>query len=248
MERNEALELLKGGPKGIKEWNRRRSRNEPIPKLDWANLVNADLSHANLFGAYLNTAFLSGAFLYKANLRWANLQNASIRGATLIGADLKWVDLSQVDTFQANFKETDLGGVNFTEGKLRIAHYAKVAQITLSHDRLTPEEKSEYNQLTKLVVNTPTASEAADEYIGKANAPLDNALEYLFGMSIMNYVVNQARALAIMALDIYAHYDIMKDPKRKKVQEFIDKMKTKYRCCLINFHSFPNYEKWLYRS
>ncbi len=244
MERNEALELLKGGPKGIKEWNRRRSKNEPIPKLDWANLINADLSHANLYGAYLNTAFLSGAFLYKANLRWANLQNASLRGATLIGADLEWADLNKADTFQASFKETDLGGVNFTEAKLRVAHYAKVAQITLSYNRLAPQERSEYDRLIQLVMNTKTASEAADEYIEKANAPLDNALEYLFGKSILNYVINQARAITIIALDVYANYDIVKDPKRKKVREFIERMKIKYGYCLLDLYSFPNYDKW----
>lgn len=247
MERNEALELLKGGPKGIKEWNRRRSENELIPKLDWADLGNTDLSHADLSGAYLNTAFLYGSFLYKASLRGANLQNTNLKGATLIGVDLNGVDLSQADTFQANFKETDLGGAKFTEAKLRVAHYAKVAQITLSYNRLTAEEKSEYNRLAQLVINAPTASEAADKYIEKANAPLDNALEHLFGKSITNYVVNQARALAIMALDIYAHYDIIKDPKRKKVEDFIDKMKSKYGCCLLDLYSFPNYQKWLYR-
>ena len=49
MDRDKALELLKGGPKGIEEWNRLRKEGETIPPL-----VYADLGAANLGGADLS--------------------------------------------------------------------------------------------------------------------------------------------------------------------------------------------------
>jgi hypothetical protein len=48
-----ALKLLRGGRKGIAEWNRRREDGQIIPKLDNADLTKADLSGANLSGADL---------------------------------------------------------------------------------------------------------------------------------------------------------------------------------------------------
>ena len=53
MDRDEALKLLRGGPHGIKEWNRRQG--EKIPDLS-----GADLSEANLRGADLSGAVLGG--------------------------------------------------------------------------------------------------------------------------------------------------------------------------------------------
>ncbi|MCP4247319.1 MAG: pentapeptide repeat-containing protein, partial [bacterium] len=66
MTREEAIELLRGGELGIKEWNRRRARKEPIP----------DLSNAPLHEAELQRADLSDVILAKADLTKTKLQNA----------------------------------------------------------------------------------------------------------------------------------------------------------------------------
>jgi hypothetical protein len=42
MDRDEALRLLRGGPEGIAEWNRRQDAGEEIPDLGGVNLFNAD--------------------------------------------------------------------------------------------------------------------------------------------------------------------------------------------------------------
>jgi hypothetical protein len=81
MDRDEAIQLLRGGPDGIREWNGRRGWGEKIP----------DLSEADLSEAVLHRADLSGADLRFARLRDANLDSA-VCGYTIFGE----VDLSEV--------------------------------------------------------------------------------------------------------------------------------------------------------
>ena len=88
MDRDEALRLLKGGPDGIAEWNRRRDAGEEIPDLREANLVRANLVRANLVRARLYGARLDGARLDGARLGGAVLGGAALGGAALSGAVL----------------------------------------------------------------------------------------------------------------------------------------------------------------
>ena len=78
MDLDEALELLKGGEDGVREWNRRRDEGEEIPSLRETDLHDADLRHANLRNAHLQRADLSGA-----KLRGGDLFNASLSDANL---------------------------------------------------------------------------------------------------------------------------------------------------------------------
>ena len=82
--RDEALKLLRGGPKGVAEWNRRREDGESIPDLSGAKLAEAKLRTVNLRGADLREANLIGAKLFLADLREANLSMADLRGASLL--------------------------------------------------------------------------------------------------------------------------------------------------------------------
>ena len=76
VDRDEALELLRAGPAGVTEWNRRVLNNE----------VFDDLVGAHLAGAYLVEAMLAGINLSKANLTGANLGRARLIKADLSGA------------------------------------------------------------------------------------------------------------------------------------------------------------------
>jgi hypothetical protein len=112
MDRDEAIELLKGGKEGSDEWNRwRKSQglNEPIPDLSGARLRAADLSGADLSGARLRAADLSGADLSEARLRAADLSGARLREADLSGADLHEADLSGARLRAADLSGADLG-------------------------------------------------------------------------------------------------------------------------------------------
>ena len=55
MNRDEAIELLKGGRKGIEEWNRRREAGEEIPELDSAGLSDAGFGVLPVEGTYFLT-------------------------------------------------------------------------------------------------------------------------------------------------------------------------------------------------
>ena len=132
--REQAIELLKGGSKGIEEWNRLRADCLEIPDLDKVDLQKADLIGANLSGANLNEANLSGVELSNANLSGANLFRANLSGATLYnaerlgvlrayaanlsGANLIGANLSGATLFRANLSGTKLFGANLSGTKL----------------------------------------------------------------------------------------------------------------------------------
>jgi TIR domain/Pentapeptide repeats (8 copies) len=90
IDRHNAIRLLRGGRKGIREWNK-RPPIYPILEgadLNGANFYAADLSRANLRGADLSGANFYEADLSGANLCAADLKRANLRGAHLSGADL----------------------------------------------------------------------------------------------------------------------------------------------------------------
>jgi len=102
--------------------------------IDGAFLVNADLRGANLAWADLRQADLRGARLDGANLYGANLQGAQVDGISLRGADLRLVNLSGLrspstrrisfkDLRDANFANTNIRGLNFSERKLEGANF-----------------------------------------------------------------------------------------------------------------------------
>jgi hypothetical protein len=150
MDRDEALELLRGGQEGVAEWNRRRADKVDFPilgaaELRGANLGGANLSGANLMGAQLswanlkmadlrgvqfNLANLMSADLSGANLTAAHLDGAILIGANLIGANLDGADLILVNLMMANIRganlsEANLSGTNLTKAYLHGANLAK---------------------------------------------------------------------------------------------------------------------------
>ncbi len=118
MDRDEALELLKGGEKGTREWNRRRWAGEELLDLSTAHLSGADLHFANLTGANLSDADLSRAILRSADFRSADLRSANLGDADLSRADLSRADLSEAFLFQANLSDADLSGANLSGAAL----------------------------------------------------------------------------------------------------------------------------------
>jgi uncharacterized protein YjbI with pentapeptide repeats len=120
MDRDEALELLKGGNEGIAEWNRRRADGETIPVLRWANL-----SRANLRGADLNIAEFSRADLSEADLGGANLSSAELSGANLRRANLSSAELSWAHLHVANLSEACLGWAKLSNADLSVAELGK---------------------------------------------------------------------------------------------------------------------------
>ena len=68
MDRDEALNLLHGGSKGIAEWNRRRHTRHKIPDLSFATLLSANLRGANLRNVDLTNAGLNFVDLTNAGI------------------------------------------------------------------------------------------------------------------------------------------------------------------------------------
>ncbi|MHC4620113.1 MAG: pentapeptide repeat-containing protein [Planctomycetota bacterium] len=140
MDREEALKLLRGGPAGIAEWNRRRREGERIPSLEEAHLNKADLSKADLHEADfrgacfpqtdlsradLREANLSGANLFLADLREAKLVNAIFSEADLRGANLLLADLREAKLVNAILGEANLSQANLSGADLRNAIFSE---------------------------------------------------------------------------------------------------------------------------
>lgn len=128
MDKDEAIRLLKGGPKGIKEWNERRDAGEEIPLLR-----DIDLSDANMHGVNFNNfaalpqVVLDGVNFYRANLWHADLRDAHFSRAKLIdtnlhSADLRWANLSHADFRGANLSWSTIGGADAGGADFRKAH------------------------------------------------------------------------------------------------------------------------------
>jgi TIR domain-containing protein/pentapeptide repeat protein len=131
MTRKRAIELLRSGLNGIKEWNHWRKSTAPAmdivlsdSNLSKANLPGANLVVADLSGSDLSQANLSDADLFGANLSGANLHKADLSGTNMLLANLTDADISHADVShtvlgQAVLFNCDLRNSNFSNAHLR---------------------------------------------------------------------------------------------------------------------------------
>lgn len=127
----ELLELLRGGPDGVKKWNKLTVAARKKAKLSSADLRKCDLTGANLKGlraykAAFAKANLAGARLdgggfddadfTGANLAGANLTGSHFRRASFAKADLTNANLSDVSLLSADLTGAKLDGATFTTG------------------------------------------------------------------------------------------------------------------------------------
>ena len=139
MNLEQALNLLKGGPSGIQDWNARPDMIDLIGiDLSWQNLEsvnlstadltnsnfsgsilrNADLTDANLSGANLSGADLTDARLNRASLELSTLNGAKLLRAELVGAQLTQAKANSVNLRYARLVDGVLGGVILAEADL----------------------------------------------------------------------------------------------------------------------------------
>ena len=118
MNRDEALKLLRGGLKGVEEWNRWKAEahagGDELPDLSSADFSSADFSSADFSGTDLRGVNLFGANLTGANLTVANLTVADLFGADLSGADLSGANLSGANLADANLSRANLSRANLS--------------------------------------------------------------------------------------------------------------------------------------
>ncbi|MCP4686169.1 MAG: toll/interleukin-1 receptor domain-containing protein [bacterium] len=113
MTREEALKLLRGGPEGISEWNRRRKADEDVPDMSGSRLRNLRLCKADLSGMDLGKGSISGADLSWANLHGSNLHRTNIRYADLTGTDLSHAFLNHAVVYRSILNKTDMSHASF---------------------------------------------------------------------------------------------------------------------------------------
>jgi len=145
MTREEAIRLLKGGPEGVQEWNRRRENDTSRLDLcgaDFSNttitqavLSNVDLASANFSGANLRSIELvdcdmSSVSLIRANIGMLIAVNTCFRktlfdGATIESSAVASCDMSETSFILAklhrvNVQDTEMGHSVFSEALLDV--------------------------------------------------------------------------------------------------------------------------------
>lgn len=123
----ELIGLLKGGPNGVKQWNRRgkeiRTHHEffqPIKaarcdlsgfKAHGAVFVDGDWSNCNFSGANLSKAEFAENTFDGADLRKANARGTYFNTSSMTGADLRDANLTGATIKAVNFERAKLKGV-----------------------------------------------------------------------------------------------------------------------------------------
>ena len=126
MDRDEALELLRGGPVGIQEWNTRRRSDGVIPDLSRVDLAGADLRRVDLHDANLTGANLSEANLHKGMVYGSKLINATLRKAHLRKSHIDFTDFSGANLDGAIMNKAECMRANFSGAKLTGASLVKL--------------------------------------------------------------------------------------------------------------------------
>jgi hypothetical protein len=114
---DDIVRLLRSGPNGVLEFNRRPLEQRRYLDLRKADLSNADLSGLKLTWMRLDEANLSGSKLVNATAHESgNYVPTSFSGAKLVGCDLTGTDLSDCKCTDADFSRATLRKANFTGG------------------------------------------------------------------------------------------------------------------------------------
>ncbi len=147
------LATLRGGPEGVKRWNRLKAAERQAVTLDGADLAglnltglkfrrlsarrasfgNATLARADLVESMLDGADFSAADLTGSDLKKAHAQDATFRRANLTGvvlahgwfygASFAGADLSGADLSEASLHKVDFTGANLTGARLERAAF-----------------------------------------------------------------------------------------------------------------------------
>jgi uncharacterized protein YjbI with pentapeptide repeats len=127
--------------------------------LNYAYLVNANLSRANLSNANLAKAYLMDANLSNANLSNANLVEAYLMDANLSNANLSNATLGAVDLSGASLIGAKIGGANLREANLI---YANLGGADLSGANLSNAYLSDANLINANLANADLSGARLD--------------------------------------------------------------------------------------
>lgn len=192
MDREKALELLRGGADGIPEWNRLRGESEEIPDLSCvvlcdANLIGVNLTRASLGLAKLDGSGLSGAVFCNAELTGAGLSGADLHHANLSGANLSGSDLTDAELIGANLTDANLTGARLAGANLRHANlsHANLSLAVLAHADLTGARLAGANlsgaKMVSTVLSDLDLSDARSidqvEHLGPSSLGIDTVIK-----------------------------------------------------------------------
>ncbi|MCA9110357.1 MAG: pentapeptide repeat-containing protein, partial [Planctomycetaceae bacterium] len=158
--KQEMLDELRGGTKGVQRWNARsRQERQQAGHFNKVDLKGAKLANIDLKGMEFQQADFTGAKLKKADLGTADLKKAifahvdatgaSFTGAKLNDADFQKATLMKCSFARANLLRTMFGGANLTGAKFGYANLsgadftdAKLADVNFESTRF--DEKTSF--------------------------------------------------------------------------------------------------------
>ncbi|HKY39634.1 MAG TPA: toll/interleukin-1 receptor domain-containing protein [Polyangiaceae bacterium] len=127
MSRERAVELLRSGLVGVKEWNDWLKSNS-VEALDGVSFDGLELDGVNLTacslrGTQFNRCGMAGALFYRAQLTGAGFADAVLRGASFEEANLLAAELDGADLTQANLRDARLSDASLRNATLSGANF-----------------------------------------------------------------------------------------------------------------------------
>jgi uncharacterized protein YjbI with pentapeptide repeats len=127
---------LRGGPDGLRRWNRLKAADRKAVELSGADLSGLDLTEATFRGVKAKTATFAGATLARAEMSEgcfdrsdfskADLQDAHLKGVSALEADFRGAKLARAVLSHgmflgASFAGADLTGADLTDTNIQKA-------------------------------------------------------------------------------------------------------------------------------
>ncbi len=233
MRRDEALGLLRSGPDGIEEWNRRRRKMEHIADLGGAELGGAKLKDANLKSVKLQNADLVGADLWRAYLWRANLSGANLRGAELGHASLMEVNLRGANLMDTNLKGTTFRGAWLPGARLGGATLARTAFALV--DLSTAEGLADVKHVAPSSIGTDSLEMMAASLSGDPSRQAE-VEAFLRGAGIQENLLAWWRAQIGQPLDLYSCFISYSHDDRTFARRLHDELQARGIRCWLDEH------------
>jgi hypothetical protein len=204
MEKDEAMNLLRGGKVGVAEWNDSMAESFlDYVDLSGVDLSGADLSNvnlrnltledANLSGANLRDAIIWGVTLDGANLNGANLSScllvaSGLERATLTAARLEMANISHTILQHADLRRADLTYAVFSGTILKDAN---LRHATCGWTVFAQVDLSSTIGLSDVVHGSPSAIDVATLFRSKGQIPV----EFLLGCGVPENLIEYLPSL-----------------------------------------------------
>jgi uncharacterized protein YjbI with pentapeptide repeats len=231
--REQMLKDLRGGPAGVKRWNKRfetewekwgKVTSFAATDLSGARLQGVDLSGLNWSGSNFDGATLTkarldcvnakGATFRKTMLNQSDLYSTNLTAADFAGATLQQCNLTTTNCTQASFRDADLREAKFNFANLRGADFTGANLQGATFERTTYDENTRWPADFEAVKGLLWAGTGKPTLIRKVS-PLAGPLDLPMFLKRLEETISEparlAKALAMLKADRFKLFSEVED-------------------------------------